>query len=185
MALSSTIYKVELQISDLNRHYYETHSLTVALHPSETELRMMARILVFALNASESLEFTKGLSTDDVPDLWNKTLTGDIQHWIEVGQPSTRRVKKACGQASGVSIYTFSGHRSEVWWKQNQPELAKRENLSVVNLPANQIGELVNCLARTMQLQCTVQDDLVWIGDPENSIEIKPDIWQYPLTQDT
>ena len=178
MALSSTIYKVELQVSDLDRHYYHTHALTVAQHPSETEQRMMVRILAFALNASERLEFTKGLSTDDVPDLWEKSLTGDIQHWIEIGQPSAKRVKKACNQSEKVSIYTFSGHSAEVWRRQNKAEFARQTRLAIIDFPAEQLSELTQCVTRTMSLQCTIQEGLIWFGDAQNSIEITPVIWQ-------
>jgi uncharacterized protein YaeQ len=178
MALSSTIYKVELQVSDLDRHYYHTHALTVAQHPSETEQRMMVRILAFALNASEHLEFTKGLSTDDVPDLWQKALTGDIQHWIEIGQPSAKRVKKACNQSEKVSIYTFSGHSAEVWRQQNKADFARQAKLTIIDFPADNLSELTQCVARTMSLQCTIQDGLIWFGDAQNSIEITPVISQ-------
>lgn len=178
MALSSTIYKVELQVSDLNRHYYQAHSLTVALHPSETELRMMVRILVFALNAGEHLEFTKGLSTDEVPDLWEKALTGDVEHWIEVGQPSAKRVKKACNQSARVSIYTFSGHSAEVWWQQNRKDFARQCKLRIVNVPPEQLSEISKNVTRSMSLQCTIQDSLVWFGNATHSCEITPDILQ-------
>jgi len=178
MALSSTIYKVELQVSDLDRHYYQTHSLTVALHPSETEQRMMVRLLAFALNASEHLEFTKGLSTDEVPDLWEKALTGDVKHWIEVGQPSAKRVKKACNQSARVSIYTFSGHSAEVWWQQNRKDFSRQSKLRVVNLPTEQLSEIVNNMTRTMSLQCTVQEGLIWFGDAGQSSEITPEVLQ-------
>ncbi len=178
MALSSTIYKVELQVSDLDRHYYQTHSLTVALHPSETELRMMVRLLAFALNASEHLEFTKGLSTDEVPDLWEKALTGDVEHWIEVGQPSAKRVKKACNQSARVSIYTFSGHSAEVWWQQNRKDFSRQTKLRIVNLPAEQLREISNNMMRTMSLQCTIQEGLIWFGDAGQSCEITPEIMQ-------
>ncbi len=174
MALSSTIYKVELQVSDLDRHYYQTHVLTVAQHPSETEQRMMVRILAFALNASEHLEFTKGLSTDEVPDLWEKSLTGDVQHWIEIGQPSAKRVKKACNQSEKVSIYTFSGHSAEVWWQQNQKEFSRQTKLRIINLPAEQLSGLSKNVPRTMSLQCTIQEGLIWFGDASQSYEITP-----------
>lgn len=178
MAKSATIYRVELQVSDLDRHYYHTHALTVAQHPSETEQRMMVRILAFALNASEQLEFTKGLSTDDVPDLWEKALTGDIQHWIEIGQPSAKRVKKACNQSEKVSIYTFSGHSAEVWRQQNKADFSRQPKLNIIDFPVEQLSELTQCVARTMSLQCTIQDGLIWFGDAQNSIEIAPVIWQ-------
>jgi uncharacterized protein YaeQ len=175
MALSSTIYKVELQVSDLDRHYYQTHTLTVAQHPSETTQRMMVRILAFALNASERLEFTKGLSTDEVPDLWEKSLTGDVQHWIEIGQPSAKRVKKACNQSERVSIYTYSGHSAEVWWQQNQKDFSRQAKLHIINLPADQLSDISNTVVRTMSLQCTIQEGLVWFGDTQQSHEIKPE----------
>ncbi len=175
MALSSTIYKVELQVSDLDRHYYQTHTLTVAQHPSETTQRMMVRILAFALNASERLEFTKGLSTDEVPDLWEKSLTGDVLHWIEIGQPSAKRVKKACNQSERVSIYTYSGHSAEVWWQQYQKDFSRQTKLHIINLPAEQLSDISKNVVRTMSLQCTIQDGLVWFGDAQQSHEIKPE----------
>lgn len=180
MALSSTIYKVELQVSDLDRHYYQTHALTVAQHPSETVQRMMVRILAFALNASENLEFTKGLSTDEVPDLWEKALTGDVQHWIEIGQPSARRVKKACNQSERVSIYTYSGHSAEVWWQQNKKDFSRQSKLRIINLPNEQLSEISKNMVRTMSLQCTVQEGLIWFGDAAQSHEITPDVLQEP-----
>ena len=176
MALSSTIYKVELQVSDLDRHYYQTHTLTVALHPSETRQRMMVRILAFALNASEHLEFTKGLSTDEVPDLWEKALTGDIQHWIEIGQPSARRVKKACNRSERVSIYTYSGHSAEVWWQQNQKDFSRQPKLRIINLPTGQISDISQNIARSISLHCTIQEGLIWFGDADQSYEITPGI---------
>ena len=178
MAKSSTIYKVELQVSDLDRHYYQTHVLTVAQHPSETEQRMMVRILAFALNASEYLAFTKGLSTDEVPDLWEKTLTGDIQHWIEIGQPSAKRVKKACNNSAKVSIYTFSGHSAAVWQQQNIADFNRQPKLNIIDFPTQKIKELGKLVARNMSLQCTIQDGLIWFGDAQNNIEITPVIWQ-------
>ena len=178
MALSSTIYKVELQVSDLDRHYYQTHLMTVAQHPSETELRMMIRILVFALNAGEQLEFTRGISSDEVPDLWEKDLTGDVNLWIELGQPTTRRLKKASGISNKVRLYTFSGHGAEIWWQQNQADCSKIRKLEVINLPAEQVQALGDYVSRNMTLQCTLQDGIIWLGDNSGSCEISPQIWQ-------
>jgi uncharacterized protein YaeQ len=178
MALGSTIYKIELQISDLDRHYYQTHALTVAQHPSETAQRMMVRILAFALNAGERLEFTKGLSTDEVPDLWQKALTGDIEHWIEVGQPSAKRIKKACNRSDRVTVYTFSGHSAEVWWQQNQKDFVRLSKLNIVDLPHTQISNLGDDVARTASYQCTIQEGLIWFGDAHRSCEITPKVLQ-------
>ncbi|MDC1438529.1 YaeQ family protein, partial [Planktomarina temperata] len=99
MAQKSTIYKAELSVSDMDRHYYETHKLTVAKHPSETYERMMLRLLAFALHASERLEFSKGISTDDEPDLWEKSLNGETDLWIALGLPSEKLLRQSCGKA--------------------------------------------------------------------------------------
>jgi len=178
MALSSTIYKVDLQISDMDRHYYQNHNLTVAQHPSETLLRMMVRILVFALNASDTLEFTRGISSDDVPDLWQKDLTGDIEQWIELGQPTAKRLKKACGRSNQVKLYTYSGHGAEIWWQQNQTACQAMKKLQVINLPSEQVQALSQYVTRNMELQCTLQDGMIWLGDQQGSYEITPQIWQ-------
>lgn len=74
MAIKSTVFKVDLQITDLDRDYYQGHLLTVARHPSETNERMLMRIIAFALHASDGLSFTKGISSDDEPDIWKKIL---------------------------------------------------------------------------------------------------------------
>ncbi len=178
MALGSTIYKVSLQVSDLDRHYYQEHALTVAQHPSETSLRMMVRLLAFALNAHDQLIFTKGLSTDDEPDLWQKDLTGDIDTWIDVGQPSLKRVKKACSQSKTVRIYTFSGHSAERWYQQNQAGFSALNKLQLINFPVNQLKGIDDHLSRSMTLQCTVQEGTLWFGNEQSSHEITPQIWQ-------
>lgn len=180
MALSSTIYKVELQVSDLDRNFYQSYSLTVAQHPSETDERMMIRLLVFALNAEhadQDLEFTKGISTDEEPDLWRRTLTGDIDLWLELGQPSAKRIRKACSRANSVKIYTFSGHGAEIWWQKIKHELIRFKNLEVINFNAKQTAPIVKCLSRTMNLQATTQDGLIWFGDQASASEITPEIW--------
>ena len=178
MAKSATIFKADLDISDLDRGYYQSHRLTIAQHPSETQLRMMVRLLIFALNAHEQLQFTKGLSTDEEPDLWAKTLTGDIDLWIEVGQPSLKRVKKACNQSAAVKIYPFSGRGGHIWWQQNINEFARLKHLQIINLPGEQLSDIEQCVSRTMALHCTIQDGIIWFGDAQTSIEIKPEIWK-------
>ena len=114
MSPKSTVYKVELQVSDLDRHYYQEHNLTLALHPSETEERLMVRLLAFAMNADERLLFGRGLSTDDEPDLWQRDDTGEIALWIETGQPDEADIRRACGRARQVLIYTYSGRSAQV-----------------------------------------------------------------------
>jgi uncharacterized protein YaeQ len=135
MALKATIYKAELQIADMDRNYYQQHLLTLARHPSETDERMMIRLLAFAIHASESLAFTKGLFDTDEPDLWQKDLTGAIELWIEVGQPDEKRLMKACGRAEKVVVYSY-GATSHIWFKQIANKLERAKNLSVVNIPS-------------------------------------------------
>ncbi|MEY3107624.1 MAG: hypothetical protein RIT35_1802, partial [Pseudomonadota bacterium] len=109
MALKSTIYKADCQIANIDKGYYQPHNLTIALHPSETEERMMVRLLAFLLNANEYLQFTKGLSADDDPDLWQKSLTDDIELWIDIGMPDEKRIRKACSKTDNVIIYSYGG----------------------------------------------------------------------------
>jgi uncharacterized protein YaeQ len=116
MALKATIYKVELSVSDMDRHYYETHNLTVAKHPSETDERLMVRILAFALNAHEQLEFTRGLSSDEEPDIWQKSLSGELELWVELGLPAEKTVRQSCGKANAVIVYCYGGRTAEMWW---------------------------------------------------------------------
>ena len=107
MALKATVFKVDLQIADMDRNYYQTHALTVARHASETDERMMVRLLAFAMYANDALAFGKGIAADDEPTLWEKDLTGTIEQWIEVGQPDEREIRKASGRARRVIILTY------------------------------------------------------------------------------
>ena len=176
MALKSTIYKADCQISDIDRGYYQSHNLTIALHPSETEERMMARLLAFMMNAGEQLQFTKGLSTDDEPDLWQKSLTGDIELWIDMGMPDEKRIRKAANRADKVIVYTYGG-RNNVWWSQIQPKLERFNNLAVINLPKEATDQLTPMVKRTMQLQISIQDGQLWVSDDQNTATIAPEVW--------
>ena len=178
MALKATVYKAELQIADMDRNYYATHALTLALHPSETEERLMTRLLAFARHASDTLAFTKGISTDDEPDLWDKDLTGAIDVWIELGQPDEKRMRKACGRAREVVVYCHSGHSAELWWQKSRDKLERFANLTVINLPAEACRQLGGLAQRSMQLQCTLQDGQVWLSDAAGSVEVAPEVWK-------
>lgn len=155
MAISATINKISLNIADMDRHYYQTHKLTVAQHPSETDLRFMVRIIVFALNASEDLSFTKGLNADDEPDVWVKSLTDDIELWISLGQLDEKWIRKACARSEKVIVYTYEQRKSLVWWNQNADKLARFNNLSVVQVNAVNPEKLIQ---RNIELQCNIQD---------------------------
>ena len=170
MALKSTIFKVELQVADLDRNYFQNHALTVARHPSETDERMMARVLAFALYADPALSFGKGLSSEDEPDLWRKDLTGAIELWIEVGLPDEKRIRRACGRARQVVVVTYGGRVADMWWQQNKLALQRQDKLTVINLSVEDSRALAELAARGMQLQCTVQDGEAWlIVDGENT----------------
>jgi len=174
MALKATVFKAELHIADLDRHYYRDHALTIAQHPSETDERMMVRLLAFVLNAHDDLAFGKGLSTDDEPALWQKDLTGAIELWIDVGQPDERDLRKACGRAARVIVYSYGGRTADLWWQQNQTKLQRLKNFTVINLPFAATQALAKLAQRTMQLQCTIQDGAVWLADYNERVEINP-----------
>ena len=170
MALKATIFKALLQIADMDRNYYHDHALTLARHPSETDERMMVRLLAFALHAHEALSFANGLSTDDEPDLWQKDLTGAIELWIDVGLPEERAIRKACGRAGQVCIYSYGGRAADIWWEQCHSKLERSRNLTVFNLPADASKALAGLAQRNMQLQCTVQEGQIWLADEDQRV---------------
>jgi len=171
MALKATIYKADVQIADMDRHYYQDHVLTIARHPSETDERMMVRLLAFIVHAHEALVFGKGLSADDEPDIWQKDLTGAIQLWIEVGQPDEKRIMKACGRAEKVVIYSYSSN-SSIWWNQVSNRVERARNLTVVNLDSAVSQALAKLAQRNMQLQCTIQDGQIWITANDETVQV-------------
>ncbi len=173
VALKATVFKVDLQIADMDRHYYQNHALTLARHPSETDERMMVRLLAFALYASESLAFGKGLSAEDEPALAQKDLTGAIELWLDVGLPEEREVRKACGRARQVIIIIY-GRGADMWWNQNRDKLLRQKNLTVLSLPAADTQALAALASRTMQVQCTVQEGLAWISVESGAVSIEP-----------
>jgi len=180
MALKATIFKAELQVADMDRHYYDTHTLTIARHPSETDERMMMRVLAFGLHAHADLAFTRGLSQADEPDLWLRDLTGSIDLWIEIGQPDERRILKACGRANRVLIYCYSGHGASLWWNPIALRLSRAKNLGVINLPLATSQALGKLAQRNMQLQCTIQEGTIWFGDRDTTVEVALTTWKAP-----
>ena len=172
MASNATIFKAALQIADMDRHYYQDHAVTLARHPSETDERMMVRLLAFALHAHEFLSFGRGVGAEDEPALWQKDLTGLIALWIEVGQPDEKTIRQACGRARQVCIYTYGGRAADQWWKQNEAGLARLQNLAVMNLPLDGSRALATLAQRTMQIHCTIQDGQVSMGDGTHTVQI-------------
>ncbi|MEY4705689.1 MAG: hypothetical protein RL042_1894 [Nitrospirota bacterium] len=173
MASNATIFKATVQISDMDRQYYQGHALTLARHPSETDERMMMRLLAFVLHAHEALSFGRGLSTEDEPDLWQKDLTGAIDLWVEVGQREEKNIRQACGKAKRVYLYTYGGRGADQWWEKNQANLARLNNLTVVNLPLDASRALAQLAQSSMQLECTVQEGQIWMAAGTNTVHIE------------
>ncbi|MFO1225921.1 YaeQ family protein [Roseateles sp.] len=178
MALKATIYKAQLQIADMDRHVYGDHNLTLAKHPSETDERLMNRVLAYALNVPADdlrgrLEFTKGLSDVDEPELWQRDLTGEVVHWIDLGQPDDRRLMKAHGRSERVSVYSYASS-TPVWWSGIDSKLARAERVQVWQIPADQSAALAAMAERSMQLQISIQDGSVYVSTATQSAEIHP-----------
>ena len=173
MASNATICKAMLQIADMDRNYYQDHALTLARHPSETDERMMVRLLAFVRHAHAALVFGRGISAEDEPDLWQKDLTGNIDLWIEVGQPEEKEIRRACGRAQQVCIYTYGGRGADLWWTQNREKLERLGNLSVLNLPLDASRALARLAQRNMRLQCTLQEGHIWLGNGNDAVQIE------------
>ncbi|MBS9402530.1 YaeQ family protein [Halomonas sp. TRM85114] len=180
MALKATVHKVKLQIADMDRHYYAEHTMTLARHPSENDERMMVRLLAFAHHANESLHFGRGVSAEDEPDIWQKDLTGAIELWVQLGQPDEKTLRKACGQARKVVVYSYSGHGAQVWWEQIGRKLKGLENLVVVDIGAGSVTSLAALSAKNMTLSCTIQDSSTYMASLDDSVEVTMEI-RHPL----
>ena len=178
MAQKATIYKVELSVSNMDRHYYETHKLTVAKHPSETDERLMVRILAFALNAHEQLEMTKGISTDDEPDIWQKSLSGELELWVALGLPSEKIVRQSCGKANAVIVYCYGGRTAEMWWDKIKNSTTRFDNLQVINFTEADTGELSNLANRSMKLQVNIQEGDVLVSVDDKIVYVTPVKWK-------
>jgi uncharacterized protein YaeQ len=175
MAQKATIYKAELSVSDMDRHYYETHNLTVAKHPSETDERLMVRILAFALNAHEKLELTKGLSTDDEPDIWQKSLSDELELWVALGLPSEKIMRQSCGKAREVIVYCYGGRTAEAWWEKIKNKTTRFDNLQVINFSEEDTNELAKLASRSMKLHVNVQDGDVMVSVNGSIVYVTPE----------
>ncbi|MBE7367398.1 YaeQ family protein [Ramlibacter pallidus] len=188
MALKSTIFKAQVAVADIDHGYYADHALTLARHPSETDERMMVRLAALAFHAHElqtvcggdgTLAFGMGLSNPDDPDVWLRDFTGRTRRWIEVGQPDDAAITKACRQADQVAVYAFH-HAAEVWWKGIETKLTRLANLSVYRVPAEASQSLAALAQRSMQLQATLQEGVLMLGDGARSVDIEPVRWKGP-----
>jgi uncharacterized protein YaeQ len=173
MALKSTIFKASLSVADIDRGYYGDHALTIARHPSETDERMMVRVLAFALHAEEALVFGRGLSAEDEPDLWRSDLTGAIEQWIEIGLPDEREVRKACGRAREVYILAYGGRAVDLWWQGVRERLDRQDRLAVSEVPVEASRALAQMAGRSMALQVTIQEGHVLVTDGATSVSVE------------
>ncbi len=173
-ALKATIFKADISITDLDRNYFADHSLTIARHPSESDQRMMLRVLAFILNADEKLEFTKGLSEVEDPDIWLKDYSDQVLLWIELGTPSEQRVKKGCNQSRQMRVYAYADNAFEEYLKKEQGKLAMKNNIDFFSFPNEVAEQLANIVERNMQIQITIQDGVVWFNVGEVTLEIVP-----------
>lgn len=171
MALPSTIFKAEINVSNMDRHHYQTYNLTLARHPSETDERMMVRLLAFVLNASDVLAFAQGLSSSEEPDLWEHDLQGSITRWIMVGLPDEKQIKKAQGRSQQVIVYAYGGAAVSTWW--DKISLSRAENLTVVDVPASVSQALAKSVERSMKIQCSIEDGVLWWTKGSETIEIE------------
>lgn len=170
MALKPTIYKLKVALSDLDREVYETLNLTIACHPSETLERMMVRVMAFCFNAQDQLVFCKGLSDTEEPDLWLHSLDGNLELWIDVGEPATDRIKKATRVASAVKVYCFN-NKASTWWELNRSSLAGL-SVSIFQFQWNEIQTLAKMVDRTMDISITISDSSAYIATEEGECEV-------------
>ena len=172
MAISSTIYKADIQISNMDSNYYQNHQLTIAKHPSETETRLMVRLVAFMLYADEALTFGNGISNKDEPDLWKKDLTGAVDLWIDVGMPDEREIRKACGKARQVVVILYGGNKANLWWNDNQTLLKRNKNLTIIILSQETTTKIEKTVSRNMKFSCTIEDGQVWLIDDKEMISL-------------
>lgn len=174
-APNATVYKCELQVTDMDRHYYASHNLTLAQHPSETDGRLMARLIAFALFAEERLEMGRGLSTEEDPDLWLRDYTGEVDLWIDLGQPDESRVKKACARAKHAVVFGYNGNAFDIWWGKNAGALCRFKNLSVVDIAAEDLEAATAAfLQRGMRLTAMIQDGELQLMSEDVTVAMRP-----------
>ncbi|VUZ25903.1 putative protein YaeQ [uncultured Comamonas sp.] len=186
MALKSTIFKANLSIADIDHGYYADHNLTLARHPSETDERMMVRLVALALNAWQlqalckgdgTLAFGTGLSDPDDPDVHITDFTNAKRLWIEVGQPEEKPINKACSKSDQVLLYPF-GPAAEVWWKGLENKVARQQKLLVWRIPAETAQQLAALAQRSMQLQATIQDGELTLSGEQGMAVVAPERWK-------
>ncbi|WP_029591143.1 YaeQ family protein [Franconibacter pulveris] len=178
MALKATIYKAAVNVADLDRQQFLETSLTLARHPSETQERMMLRLLAWIIHADERLQFTRGLCADDEPEIWLRNDHMGIELWVELGLPDERRLRKAVNQSSEVVLFTYNDRAAQVWWQQNQDKLRQYKNLAIWYINDEQLAKVSELADRTMSLQATLQEGIIWLSDERHNLELQLTPWQ-------
>lgn len=173
MALRATVYKADLHIADNDRNYYGSHAVTIARHPSETDERMMVRVLAYALYTDDSntLAFTRGLSETDEPDLWRLDLTGAITQWVEIGLPDERRILKACSRADDVVVIAYS-RNAQLWWQGVKNKVSRARKLRAFMFNPEGSQALAALAERKMVLNINIQDDTLWVSSENGEASV-------------
>lgn len=177
MALKATIYKAAVNVADMDRNVFIDSQLTLARHPSETEERLMLRLLAWMVNAHERLNFTRGLSAEDEPEIWLMNDHNGIDIWVDLGLPDERRVKKACNRSACVYLYCYNARAAQIWWQQNQNKLAQQDNLTVRFIDDETLSALTQLASRSMSLQATIQDGTIWLSGDAHHMELRFTDW--------
>lgn len=175
MALGATVHRAEIELADIDRGVYGSHTLTLARHPSETEERLMLRLLAWAMYADPELEFGRGLSTEEDPDLWLRRPDGTVALWIEIGLPEEKRLRRAGGRADDVVVLASGGRATGPWWTRHGGSLSRMERLRILEIPQEQSRALAGMCSRGMRLHCTIQEGQVLVGDATRSVLITPE----------
>jgi len=173
MAIGATIFKANLNLSNLNSHHYADFNLTLAKHPSENETRLMCRLIAFLHAAHDDLELTKGISSVDEPDLWQRDLSGNILHWIELGMPDEKRIRQASGKAQQVSIYTYHDNKAEIWLDKNRASLTANKKVKVFHINVQNNADIENLLFKTMNLGCIIEEDQMHLSDENQHMSVQ------------
>lgn len=173
MAISASIYKVDINLSNFNTHFYQDYNLTMAKHPSENESRMMFRLLAYLYCSQENLEFTKGLSATEEPEIWEKDYSGDIVHWIEIGIPDEKRIRQACGKSQKVSIFTYHPKKAVEWYEKIKSKLIGNKKVDIFHFNIIENGPVDKFVEKGMRLSCTIEDNLMHLGNDDERICIE------------
>ncbi|PSX10512.1 hypothetical protein C0W27_10815 [Photobacterium angustum] len=178
MATNATIYKVQMNVADMDRHVYLDQQHTIACHPSETLQRFMLRVVAWGLNADPNLQFTKGVSSTEEPDLWTKSLIDDIELWVELGLPDEKRIRKASHKSEKVIIFAYGDNAAFIWWQANKSKINALDNVSVVYICDEELKQLESVVERTMQLQLTIEGEQAWLSAANANVTIIPEWWK-------